>query len=250
MEKEIEGLIIDKVKSLDRSDLFRDPIVAFSSAKDKRYEDLKEIIGDWHQNPNEILANAKSVISYFVPFTERVVKEPLTVEKGSPLWSESYVVINEYFNHINDEIIKYLVSKAYSAKDIPPTHTYDPKVLKSTWSHRSAAAIAGLGEFGLNRMLITDKGCGGRYATVITSAQLESREVSLDNQCLYMKNESCTLCVDICPAGALTLDSNFDKFACQDILFENRDLMKESHNIKAADTCGKCLSVCPVVYKE
>lgn len=82
------------------------------------------------------------------------------------------MVINEYFNYINDEISKYLVSKGHVAKDIAPTHTYDPKVLKSTWSHRSAAAIAELGVFGLNRMLITEKGSSGRYGTIITSAPL------------------------------------------------------------------------------
>lgn len=32
----------------------------------------------------------------------------------------------------------------------------------SEWSHRHAAYIAGLGIFGINNMLITNKGCVGR----------------------------------------------------------------------------------------
>ena len=88
MNNKIKQLIIDKVATLNRNDLFREPIVAFSSAEDKRYDELKEIIGKWHQNPTEILSDAKSVISYFVPFTESVVEEPITVEHGSPLWGD------------------------------------------------------------------------------------------------------------------------------------------------------------------
>ena len=176
MKKDIEQLIIKEINALKRSDLFREPIVEFSSAKDDRYEELKEVIGEWHLNPTELLPEAESVISYFVPFTKDVISQPKTVKDGSPLWAESYLVINEYFNHINEAISNYLTHKGYIARTIPSTHTYDPKDLKSTWSHRSAAAIAGLGSFGVNRILITEKGSGGRFCTVLTSAALDKRK--------------------------------------------------------------------------
>ena len=147
-------------------------------------------------------------------------------------------------------ISNYLVDKGYSAQDMAPTHTYDPKDMKSTWSHRSAAAIAGLGDFGLNRMLITSKGCEGRYGTVITSAPLDVNADKEENRCLYVLDGSCSLCIDVCPVDALNMDDDFDKFTCQDFLMENKRLMEESHEIKGADTCGKCISVCPVVYIE
>lgn len=250
MEKEIEQLIIHEVIALNRSDLFRKPIIGFSSVDDERYKDLKRIIGEWHQRPEEILPGAKSVISYFVPFTENVVEEPRTVDNGSPLWSESYVVINDYFKHINQVISDYLIHQGYTAEYIPATHTYDPKILKATWSHRSAAAISGLGDFGLNRMLITKLGCGGRFGTIITSASLAAAETSEENKCLYVNNGSCTLCIDICPADALKLSGDFDKFACQDVLVKNGDLMESDEDIVGADTCGKCISICPVAYME
>jgi len=41
IEKEITNLVEDAVRELDRTDLYRDPLVAFSSADDPRYEDLK-----------------------------------------------------------------------------------------------------------------------------------------------------------------------------------------------------------------
>jgi len=90
METEIEGLIIESLEALGREDLFRRPLVAFSSAMDERYMQLKETIGHWHLTPVELLPEAESVISYFVPFTKAVAMEPKTVEHGSFMWSQSY----------------------------------------------------------------------------------------------------------------------------------------------------------------
>jgi len=214
LEKEIEFIIVNEMTALDRPDLFRRPLVAFSSADDERYLELKSLIGRWHLTPQELLPDAKSVISYFVPFTKLVVSEPKTVKGASPLWGEAYLVINSYFNHINEAISTYLTDLGFSAKTIPATHTYDPKDLKSMWSHRSAAAIAGLGAFGANKLLITEKGSGGRFCTVITSAPLKTLQTPSQNRCLHFANGSCGLCMKICPVSALAPDS-FAKFACQ-----------------------------------
>ena len=248
IEEKIKQIIVDEVAALNRPDLVREPLVAFSSAADQRYAELKQIVGTWHLTPAELLPDAKSVISYFIPLTEKVVLEPKNSVHGSLLWGEAYVVINAYFVHINDVISSYLTNLGFSTMTIRPTHTYDPKDMKSMWSHRSAAAIAGLGAFGVNRLLITEKGSGGRFCTVITSAPLKTEQVPSQNKCFYFMNGSCGLCVKICPVNALAPDS-FDKFACQRELNKNGEMQKDiaSYN---ADTCGKCISVCPHAYIE
>ncbi|SCM81053.1 conserved hypothetical protein [uncultured Sporomusa sp.] len=242
MKNQIEQLIVEKVALLNRPDLFRRPIVSFSSATDSRYSELKEIIGPWHLNPTELLPDAQSVISYFVPFTSLVVAEPKTVDGGSEAWGEAYAIINPYFNDVNQAVIQYLSDLGYSASAVQATHTYDPKDMKSMWSHRSAAAIAGLGTFGANRMLITEKGSGGRFCSVLTSATLHEEQTPAETRCLYVKNGSCGLCFKICPVNALVPDS-FDKFICQDEC--NKNQKQDRHG---ADTCGKCISICPVAY--
>jgi epoxyqueuosine reductase QueG len=115
------------------------------------------------------------------------------------------------------------------------------------WSHRSAAAIAGLGTFGANKLLITEKGSGGRFCTILTSAVLKANQVPIESKCLYLKNGSCGLCFKICPVNALFPDS-IDKFACQNEVNKNEAKPKESTNLQSADTCGKCISVCPFAY--
>ncbi len=249
LEQTIENIIDEQVDALNRPDLFRKPIVSYSSASDNRYFDLKRLIGEWHLHPTELLSDAQSVISYFVPFTKEVVAQPKRVADGSLLWSEAYQETNRHFNTINQAIFDYLIDIGYSAKTIPPTHTYDPKDLKCYWSHRSAALIAGLGTFGANRLLITKKGSGGRFCSVITSAVLKSDKQPVDSKCLYVTKGTCGLCFKICPVQALSPDS-VNKFACQDRLNEHEAKIMASTNLKSADTCGKCISVCPFAYIE
>jgi epoxyqueuosine reductase len=249
MERQIERIIVDKVYDLGRPDLFREPLISFSSASDERYWDLKTIIGEWHKTPSEFLPDAQSVISYFVPFTRSVAEQPQTVEHGSFLWSQAYVEINQHFNVINEAVSNYLQNLGHSVATIPATHTYDPKDLRATWSHRSAAAIAGLGAFGVNRLLITEKGSAGRFCTVITSAKLTTDSPPMETLCLYIKNRSCDLCLKICPVQALKPDS-FAKFDCQAEVNKNARKMEEEEGPQGADTCGKCISVCPFAYIE
>jgi len=248
----IEQIIVGKLIELNRGDLFREPIVSFSSADDKRYSELKEIIGDWHLSPHELLPNADGIISYFVPFTASVVREPKSMEDVSPLWGEAYEVINGYFNLINEAISDYLTELNFSVKTIPATHTYDPSDMKCFWSHRSAAAIAGLGTFGANRLLITEKGSGGRFCTVLTSApltegQCPSENKNIEPKCLYMKNGTCGLCLKACPVNALSFDT-IDRFTCQAELKKNKKKLTGSTTFTNVDVCGKCISICPLSY--
>lgn len=249
LELEIRKIIEDKVEELGRTDLFRVPLVAFSSADDERFKELKHLIGDWHLTPKELLPEAQSVISYFVPFTREVVMNPKKMKDGSALWSEAYQEINAYFDVINEAIKTCLESEGYLVMTIPSTHTYDPKDLKAAWSHRSAAVIAGLATLGANRLAITEKGSGGRFCTVITSAELEANSAPIEEKCMYKKNGSCGLCFKACPIGALKPDG-LDKFACQDELNKNQDILRKETKLVDADTCGKCISICPLAYIE
>ena len=248
MEKRISQIVAEQIATLNRSDLFRQPIVAFSSAHDPAYQELKTVIGPWHQTPTEILPEAQSVISYFVPFTKPVKLQPRQEENSSLLWSESYLIINPFFAKINDALSAFLHESGYSSSSIPATHNFDPAVIQCNWSHRSAAAISEIGNFGINRMLITEKGSAGRFCTLITSAKLvPSQPKKLSKGCLYREKGSCGKCLEVCPVNALS-DNGFDKFTCQAETQRNKKLNKGIDILGEADVCGKCISVCPVGY--
>ena len=199
IEEKITEIIKKKLAELDRPDLFREPHVGFSAADDEMFSELKELIGPWHFLPSDILPDAKSVISFYVPFTRDVAAEPRGTEHGSAKWGEAYEEINRHFGVISDAVIEYLVGLGYKAEKIPATHTYDPKDLKCKWSHRSAAVIAGLGAFGANRLVITKKGSAVRFCTVITDAKLKPSTSYDGPKCLYYVDGSCGKCISVCP---------------------------------------------------
>ena len=249
LETEIQRIIEETFAELNRPDLIRTPLVAFASAQDPKYQELKTLVGPWHQLPTDFLPDAQTVISYFIPFTKEVALAPKNEPDGSPIWSEAYILINQHFHVVNQAVQDYLESQGYSAAQIRPAKAYDPETFRAPWSHRSTAVIAGLASFGANNLAITDKGSGGRFCSLITSAKLEPTRSAPKKRCPYFINGGCGLCLKACPAGAL--DGGItNKAACQAELNKNPERLQKKNARYIADICGKCLSVCPLVYIE
>jgi len=249
LELEIQKIIEEKFAELNRPDLIRTPIVAFVSAKDPKFAELKTIIGPWHQLPADFLPEAETVISYFIPFTKEVALAPKNEPDGSPIWSEAYILINQHFHVVNQAVQDYLEAQGHQAAQIKPPKAYDPETFHAPWSHRSTAVIAGLATLGANNLAITHKGSGGRFCSLITSAKLTPTEGTPKKQCPYPINGSCGLCIKACPAGALT-GGGTNKDACQAELHKNPERLQKKNAKYVADICGKCLSACPLVYIE
>ena len=241
----IKNKIIDFIeKSVLESkskELFRKPIVGFSSANNPLYEKLTDIIGAEHLHPKDILHNAQTVVSFFIPFAENVVSSNKINSAVSKEWGMGYVEANKLINQVSDELIDYLRNKNIDAATIKATHNFDKKILKSAWSHRSAAVIANMGKFGLNRMVITKEGCAGRFGTVIISEEIPIENEEITEYCIYNKNSGCLLCVESCPQNALSI-RGFDRFKCYEQLLKNSE---ELSDIGLCDVCGKCVVSCP-----
>ena len=249
LELEIQKIIEEKFAELNRPDLIRTPLVAFSSAKDPRYAELQTIVRPWHQLPTDFLPEAETVITYFIPFTKEVALGPKNEPDGCPIWSEAYCTINQHFHVVNQAVQDYLESLGYKAAQIRPAKAYERGTFHAPWSHRSTAIIAGLATFGANNLAITDKGSGGRFCSLITSAKLEPSNLTPKVRCPYPINGKCGLCIKACPAGALG-NGITNKAACQEELDKNPERLKKKNAKFMADICGKCLSVCPYVYIE
>ena len=223
--------------------------MAFSSAHDPKYQDLKQHIGPWHCLPTDFLPEAETVITYFIPFTKEVALGPKNEPEGCPVWSEAYITINQHFHVVNQAVQDYLESQGYKAAQIKPPRAYDPETFHAPWSHRSTAVSAGLATLGVNNLAITAKGSGGRFCSLITSAKLEPGCEAPKKVCPYPETGKCGLCIKACPAGALT-GGPTNKAACQEELNKNPERLKKLNAKYIADICGKCLSVCPLVYIE
>jgi len=232
----IEENICKIVENASAVTKFRKPLVGFASASDKRFDELKETAHPGHLSPRDILEDCKTVVAFFIPFTKELVDINRRHNYVSREWALAYVETNELINKICSDMKEKLGSIGVTCAFVPATHNFDKDLLMAPWSHRHAAFIAGLGTFGINNMLITKSGCGGRFGSFVIDEYVEPTKGSKEEYCLYKKDGSCGQCVKMCPTGALTYDG-FDRKKCYKYLLKVAERYKD---IGLCDVCGKC----------
>ncbi|HWQ43259.1 MAG TPA: hypothetical protein VN456_14655 [Desulfosporosinus sp.] len=109
------------------------------------------------------------------------------------------------------------------------------------FSHRHAAVAAGLGEFGLNNLLLTLQwGPRNRFTSIITRAPLVADPVLNEKVCL---GEKCAKCLKSCPGAAFG-----EIFAFEGGGRTNK--MAKFDHLKCEQVYGgclkKCISSCPI----
>jgi len=239
-ESFVAPLIRQQVAQARTETRYRPPLVGFAAVADPRFRQLRQLAEPQHLLPTDLLPGARSVVAFFLPFAPEVVEaNRIHRREIARAWALAYVETNELIRQISQGLVNAFAQRGFQAATEPPTHNFDPTTLVSRWSHKSVAAIAGLGSFGLHHMLITAAGCAGRFGSVVVDAVLESTSPPagpLPHRCKYWVDGSCTDCIDRCPVGALTVDG-IDKQLC------NRWCLNAAGRFKAigtADVCGKC----------
>ncbi|MCL2497811.1 MAG: epoxyqueuosine reductase [Symbiobacteriaceae bacterium] len=237
--REIVTLITDEVLSAEAATRFRPPLVGVAAAEDPLFPQLKSIVGEHHLLPQDLLPEAKSVLAFFLPFAAPIV-DSNRGEEVSREWAEIYLQGNALINAICSQLAAMLQEKGVATAILPATHNYDATTLQAPWSHRSVAFIAGLGRFGVNRMLISPQGCAGRYGSLITSADLVATprpsEATADEPCGYLRDGSCGYCLAHCPTQALT-PQGINRHRCNDYLLQ---VSQRFAALGFCDVCGKC----------
>jgi epoxyqueuosine reductase QueG len=227
--------------------IWKAPIVGTTAADREEFADLRRVVSPTHLLPADVLPGAKSVLYFFVPFDDAIAKGNVGGEFSSVEWASAYIATNELIAAISDAVSAVLARLGYHVGKIPATHNFDETTLLSDWSHRHVAYIAGLGSFGLNNMLITDRGTCGRFGSIVTDYPFgDSATSPVAERCLYKIDGSCGLCRTRCPAGAYANDS-YDRHACYRVCLENA---RQHHDIGYADVCGKCLVALPCSLRD
>ena len=249
--KESESNFVSKEKALSPNlagmKIFDTPLVAFGSATDALFLKMKapEVIGDHFLLPTEWLANAKTIISIFCPFTEST-KESNKKDMSWPSleWLHSRVEGQTFVNNLclflkselklagYDAAVPLVDSRFISVKDEPVVLDNRKLSFTSNWSERHVGFVCGLGTFGLTKGLITEKGSAGRMGSVVTSL-----EITPDTRKYNSIYEHCTICgkcIKNCPAHAITKEQGKNHSICSAFL----DKVAEKH--KPWHGCGKC----------
>lgn len=220
------------------------PLIAYATAHDPGFMQLKQVVGPGHALPQDLVSDAQTVIAYFVPLAKAITASNLAGQAASRAWALAYIETNQLISGLNQHLLEELQQKGYTGSRIPPTHNFNKVELISDWSHRHAAVIAGLGTWGLNNMLITEKGCAGRVGSLVTNLVIQPSERPEGQFCRFKNDGSCQRCVQRCVNQALRQDS-FDRHRCYEMCLSNEELYSE---LGKADVCGKCLIGVPCSF--
>jgi epoxyqueuosine reductase QueG len=230
----VQDLISERVADAETVTRYRQPLVGFASATDPRFEELQTLVSG-HLHPRDLLPDAQSVCALFLPFAPQVVAANARGKLASEVWARAHVETNALLSEIcatlGAELDKRNVRTAWEL----PTHNFDPVRLVSAWSHKSVAAIAGLGQLGHHHMLITASGCAGRLASIVLNAEVDRPPVVPQDGDYCAFGQGCRACIQRCPAAALT-PRGLDKARCYAQCLDNDARFPQW----LCDVCGKC----------
>ncbi|MBQ6314354.1 MAG: epoxyqueuosine reductase [Mogibacterium sp.] len=227
--------------------MYEEPLVGFASADDEIFSTFKkkEVVGKNHFLPSEWLPEAKTVISFFLPFTD-TVRESNKSDPAEPSaeWLYARIEGQQFIGQFMKDIAAMLEEKGirtcvpalderFEVKIEPGLEGLKPTFhADSRWSERHAAYACGLGTFGLSRGLISEKGMAGRYASIIVSAELEPTVRPYTG--VYDYCIKCGACIRKCPAGAISLKHGKNNLTCH----KHVEKMKAKYSPRYG--CGKC----------
>jgi len=231
------SFLSERVRTAGTQTAYRRPLVGFAAADDPAWLRLRQIAEPSHLLPTDLLDGARTVVAFFLPFAESVVRANRAAQDTAEEWAVAYQETNQLINGSVTALIEALAVRGVRGAAQAATHNWDEKTLVSRWSHKSGAAIAGLGSFGLHRMLITDLGCAGRCGSLVIDAAIPPTSRPQPERCRYFQDGGCRACVKACPAGALREapagEPNLDKTRCYTRLLAVAERF-------GADCCGKC----------
>lgn len=139
-------------------------------------------------------------------------------------------------------VARAIETTGFRALPLPAAERYDSARLCAVFSHKLAAALAGLGWIGKSCLLVTpEHGPRVRFTTVLTEAPLPAGS-PVENGC-----GDCTVCTENCPAQAIRgrlfhhdepREMRYDAHACE-------DYMDRRHKTVGEGLCGLCVHYCP-----
>lgn len=222
------------------------PLFAVGDATSAIFTSFKEpnVVHPDYMLPTDWLPGARSVISFFVPYTKRV-KDANAASRKRPAdeWLHARAEGHEMLVKLCGFVREWFMEKGHVA--VVPMR--DPRYhmlaeFASIWSERHTGYACGLGTFGLSKGLITAKGVAGRIGSVITTCVLPTTERPYKE--IYDYCTMCGKCAHHCPVKCIDAarGPHFAKkhVPCSDFLDDIENLPRRGKSQKPRYGCGKC----------
>jgi epoxyqueuosine reductase len=189
------------------------------------------------RRPSAIMPGCRTAIVIGIPVQYAVVATAPSV-----YYSELYKLVNGMLDRSAQRLVMELEMEGHSAVFIPRDGYQGIQGLMKDptafFSHKHAAYLAGLGTFGVNNTILTERyGPRIRFTTVLTDTEFPSGRPMEKQLCI-----KCMRCKRECPQSAIGNEiypaSRIDKQRCVARSFELSQ--------KGISPCGRCIVVCPV----
>ena len=214
------------------------------------YADLTPALGQLSGQGGTLFEKYPGAVSLGVRLVDDVVDA--VGDHGSRAYIMNYIhhlysVVNQRLDQAALSVCGFLMEMGQRALPVPASQVLSYETYTGLAPHKTAAHLSGLGWIGKSALLVTRRyGPRVRFATVYTDAPLSTGEPE-KNRC-----GSCSVCVDACPAGAITgeafceeepRDHIYDARLCNEYMRERRISLLGKHVF--GGNCGLCVQTCP-----
>ena len=185
-------------------------------------------------HPHDVLQQCRSVIVIAKAFPAGTIfcnnNLPYTIAKNT---------LSDTLDKLSVEFCTHM--ERYGVTAVPTgtmSYSFDERTdrLRAVISAKHSAVAAGLGRIGKNTLVTTPEyGNMVWFTAVLTDAELEGDDVLTGDPC----PDSCSLCKDHCPVGALGR-TEMDQMACHSYTFKKGDSESVVFN------CHTCRTICPL----
>ena len=107
------------------------PLIGFAQAEDPLFAQLRQVVSPTHALPRDLLAEARTVLVYYLPFLPDIARSNKQGKLASLQWSLAYVESNRLILDINRIVKQELNKYGYNSTLLPATHNFDAKQLIS-----------------------------------------------------------------------------------------------------------------------
>lgn len=172
-------------------------------------------------------------------------------DKPTFTYFHHYRSANTLLDQITFRGLLFIQQQGFNAVAVPASQTVNDAAgpHMGIFPHKTAAVMAGLGRIGKNGLFVHELyGPRVRLATILTDMELPAAKPVKKTGC-----HSCSICVDACPALALTgkewkegaaREELVDVKACSDYM------STKFKQIGRGSVCGICVKVCPSYTKH
>jgi epoxyqueuosine reductase QueG len=231
----------------DNIPIFDPPVVGIAAADDPLFDELSkpEVVDPRHVRPEFWLPEARTVISFFAPFSKEIKATYKRKERLPSLEWVSGRLNGEVFINVMRRAILRLLEKQGGQAVIPNLDLrYWAEDGLPIWSERHVGFIAGVGTFGLHAGLLTERGAAGRMGSVVTNLPLPVRPRDYQgvyDYCLWKSEGRCRACIKRCPVEAIDRERK-DHAIC---ITNGNKFIRPAYLAWGYHSCGHCQNNLP-----